>query len=280
LKKIKKTDKAKAMSDTAPVVEETKKTSAKEEWSDMAKTAIIAVIIALIIRTFIFEPFNIPSSSMRPTLLVGDYLFVSKYEYGYSRHSFPFGVGGFEGRIMSKMPERGDVIVFKLPSNTSVDYIKRVVALPGDTVQVIGGRLYLNDERVEREVVGLKDYVGDRGGNVKVQHYIETLPGGVMHDIYEVGDSERLDNTEKYRVPEGHVFAMGDNRDNSMDSRVLDHVGYIPVENIVGRAERLFFSTNGKARIYEIWKWPFSIRYNRIFNAVGPVKPAADKKGA
>jgi len=268
------------MSDTAPVVEDTKKTSAKEEWSDMAKTAIIAVIIALIIRTFVFEPFNIPSSSMRPTLLVGDYLFVSKYEYGYSRHSFPFGVGGFDGRIMGKMPERGDVIVFKLPSNTSVDYIKRVVALPGDTVQVIGGRLYINDERVEREVVGLKDYVGDRGGNVKVQHYIETLPGGVMHDIFEVSDTERLDNTEKYRVPDGHVFAMGDNRDNSMDSRVLDHVGYIPVENIVGRAERLFFSTNGKARIYEIWKWPFSIRYNRLFDAVGPVKPVADKKGA
>jgi len=280
LKKIKKTDKVEAMSDTAPVVEDTKKTSAKEEWSDMAKTAIIAVIIALIIRTFVFEPFNIPSSSMRPTLLVGDYLFVSKYEYGYSRHSFPFGVGGFDGRIMGKMPERGDVIVFKLPSNTSVDYIKRVVALPGDTVQVIGGRLYINDERVEREVVGLKDYVGDRGGNVKVQHYIETLPGGVMHDIFEVSDTERLDNTEKYRVPDGHVFAMGDNRDNSMDSRVLDHVGYIPVENIVGRAERLFFSTNGKARIYEIWKWPFSIRYNRLFDAVGPVKPVADKKGA
>tara|TARA_R110002094_G_scaffold36870_3_gene49570 strand:+ start:1512 stop:2357 length:846 start_codon:yes stop_codon:yes gene_type:complete len=280
LKKTKHKNKAKAMSDTAPVVENVKKPTAKEEWSDMFKTAIVAVIIALIIRTFVFEPFNIPSSSMRPTLLVGDYLFVSKYEYGYSRHSFPFGVGGFEGRIMSKMPERGDVIVFKLPSNTSVDYIKRVVALPGDTVQVIGGRLYINDERVERDVVGIKDYKGDNGGTVKVQHYIETLPGGVMHDIYEVGDSERLDNTEKYRVPDGHVFAMGDNRDNSMDSRVLEHVGYIPVENIVGRAERLFFSTNGKARIFEIWKWPVSIRYNRLFDSVGPVKPASADKGA
>ena len=271
------------MSDTAPVASEDQKLkqkpSAKEEWSDMFKTAVIAVIFAVIIRTFIYEPFNIPSSSMRPTLLVGDYLFVSKFEYGYSRHSFPFGLGGFDGRIMShKFPERGDVIVFKLPTNTSTDYIKRVIGLPGDTVQVIGGRLYINDERVDREIVGLKEYPGDHGGTVKVQHYLETLPGGVVHDIYEVSDNDTLDNTPKYRVPEGHVFAMGDNRDNSQDSRVQSVVGFIPLENIVGRAERIFFSTNGKARIYEVWKWPFSIRFNRIFDSVAPIRPAAEKK--
>lgn len=270
-------DKAVNMSDTVSPAEEVKKPSAKEEWSDLFRTAVIAIIIAMIIRTFIFEPFNIPSSSMRPTLLVGDYLFVSKYEYGYSRHSFPFGIGGFDGRIMEKMPERGDVIVFKLPSNTSIDYIKRVVALPGETVQVIGGRLYINDERVEREPVGVADYKGDYGGaTVKVQHYIETLPGGIVHDIFEVSDSDRLDNTEKFRVPDGHVFVMGDNRDNSQDSRVQAQVGFIPLENIVGRADRLFFSTNGDARIYEFWKWPFAVRYERLFDKIGPIRPDAD----
>mgnify|MGYP003632160764 CR=1 FL=1 len=262
------------MSDAAPATDAVKKISAKDEWSDMFKTAMIAVVIALIIRTFLFEPFNIPSSSMRPTLLVGDYLFVSKYEYGYSRYSFPFGVGGFDGRIMGKVPQRGDVIVFKKPTDTSIDYIKRVVALPGETVQMIGGRLYINDERVEREAIGMKEYVGDNGGRVKVHHYIETLPGGILHDIYEVKDNDMLDNTVKYRVPAGHVFAMGDNRDNSQDSRVQSQVGYIPVENIVGKAQRLFFSTNGKARIYEIWKWPSSIRFSRMFDSIGPIRPA------
>lgn len=264
------------MSDTSSAVKTPEKPSSKEEWSDMFKTAVIAIIIAVFIRTFAYEPFNIPSSSMRPTLLVGDYLFVSKFEYGYSRYSFPFGVGGFDGRIMSnKMPARGDVIVFKLPTNTGIDYIKRVVALPGETVQMIGGRLYINDERVEREAVGIKEYQGDHGGKVKVNHYIETLPGGVLHDIYEVQDNDILDNTQKFRVPDGHVFVMGDNRDNSQDSRVSSQVGYVPMENIVGRADRLFFSTNGKARIYEFWKWPFSIRYSRIFDAIGPTRPAA-----
>ena len=224
------------MSDAAPATDAVKKISAKDEWSDMFKTAMIAVVIALIIRTFLFEPFNIPSSSMRPTLLVGDYLFVSKYEYGYSRYSFPFGVGGFDGRIMGKVPQRG--------------------------------------ERVEREAIGMKEYVGDNGGRVKVHHYIETLPGGILHDIYEVKDNDMLDNTVKYRVPAGHVFAMGDNRDNSQDSRVQSQVGYIPVENIVGKAQRLFFSTNGKARIYEIWKWPSSIRFSRMFDSIGPIRPA------
>jgi signal peptidase I len=261
------------MSDAAPATEEVKKISAKDEWSDMFKTAMIAVVIALIIRTFLFEPFNIPSSSMRPTLLVGDYLFVSKYEYGYSRYSFPFGVGGFDGRIMGKVPQRGDVIVFKKPTDTSIDYIKRVVALPGETVQMIGGRLYINDERVDREPIGIKEYVGDNGGRVKVNHYIETLPGGILHDIFEVKDNDMLDNTGKYRVPSDHVFVMGDNRDNSQDSRVQSQVGYIPVENIVGKAQRLFFSTNGKARIYEIWKWPVSIRFSRMFDSIGPIRP-------
>ena len=170
---------------------------------------------------------------------------------------------------MAHEPERGDVAVFKLPTDTRVDYIKRVVGLPGDTIQVINGRLYINDEIVPREAVGMAQYDKEIAGSEKVMEYVETLPGGVKHTIYEESDNEPLDNTEKYTVPEGHYFMMGDNRDNSRDSRVLDLVGYVPFDNLEGRAEVLFFSTNGSARLYEVWKWPWSIRYNRVFEKIG-----------
>lgn len=253
--------------DKAPFVD-------KEEVSEFAKTAIIAVLLALMIRTFLYEPFNIPSGSMLPTLLVGDYLFVSKPAYGYSRHSFPFSMGGFEGRIMGDEPKRGDVAVFKLPSNTSIDYIKRVIGLPGDTVQVIRGRLYINGEIVEREPVGLaqsdenKEYI-----NHTLLEYIETLPGGSIHRIYEESDNEDLDNTPLYKVPEGHYFMMGDNRDNSQDSRVQGFVGYVPFENLVGRADIRFFSVSEEAKVFNPLTWPGSIRYSRIFSTIGPVRP-------
>lgn len=245
--------------------------SAKEELTELSKAVVVAVVLALMIRSLLFEPFNIPSGSMKPTLLVGDYLFVSKPAYGYSRYSFPFGAAPIEGRVMDEdKPQRGDVIVFKLPSNTSVDYIKRVVGLPGDTIQVRRGRLYINGDMVEREFVKLVQDDTPYGGQ-RLNHYIETLPGGTVHDIYEVGDDRALDDTKLYVVPEGHYFAMGDNRDNSQDSRVLDSVGYIPAENIVGRADFIFFSANGEVGLFEIWKWPWGMRYDRFFKDIDPV---------
>ena len=241
----------------------------KEDWGELAKTTFIAILLAMLIRTFLFEPFNIPSGSMIPNLLVGDYLFVSKYSYGYSRHSFPFGLAKFEGRINGKKPVQGDVIVFKLPTDTSVDYIKRVIGMPGDTIQMINGRLYINDKRIEREATGMSEYDNGFGQAVKVTVYKETLPDGVVHTIYEEGDDMPLDNTEKFTVPENHYFMMGDNRDNSRDSRVQDLVGYVPFDNLVGRAEFIFFSTNGSANIVQFWKWPWTIRYNRLLTHIG-----------
>ncbi len=251
--------------------------NAREEWTEFLKTAMIAVVLALLVRTFFFEPFNIPSGSMKPTLEVGDYLFVYKPAYGFSRFSFPLGMAPIEGRVWSgeKEPRRGDVIVFKLPTNTRIDYIKRIVGMPGDTVQVIGGKLYINRQLVPRDPVGLKR-VEDGGTITTMMEYIETLPGGIMHRIYEESDDGPLDNTEEYVVPDGHYFAMGDNRDNSQDSRVLSHVGYIPLENIVGRASFLFFSTNGHAHLAEFWKWPWTVRYERLFQKIGPVRPLMD----
>lgn len=248
--------------------------TAREEWAEFFKTAMIAVVLALLIRTFLFEPFNIPSGSMKPTLEVGDYLFVYKPAYGFSRYSFPFGLAPIEGRIWGgdDMPERGDVIVFKLPTNPSIDYIKRIVALPGETVQVVDGELYINRQKVERDFVRLKQ-LDEGNGKITMTEYIETLPGGIMHPIYEESDDRPLDNTEEYVVPEGHYFAMGDNRDNSQDSRVSNLVGFIPLENIVGRASFIFFSTNGYANLAEVWKWPWTVRYDRLFDKIGPVRP-------
>ncbi|MBP7722261.1 MAG: signal peptidase I [Alphaproteobacteria bacterium] len=248
--------------------------NAREELGEFFRTAVIAVILALLIRSFLYEPFNIPSGSMKPTLEIGDYLFVNKPAYGYSRYSFPFGIIPISGRIWAAEPERGDVIVFKLPSNTHVDYIKRVIGLPGDKIQVRSGRLYINNELVPREPVGMvkdEEFVG--GPTVAMVEYLETLPGGVIHRIYEESDDEILDDTEIYEVPDGHYFMMGDNRDNSQDSRVTGLVGFVPLENVVGEADFIFFSTNGYARIFEFWKWPWTMRYERFFKSIEPVRP-------
>ncbi len=251
----------------APLIE-------KGEVSEFAKTAIIAVLLALVIRTFLYEPFNIPSGSMLPTLLVGDYLFVSKPAYGYSKYSFPFGMANFEGRMMEEKPKRGDVVVFRLPSNPSIDYIKRLVGLPGETIQVIAGRLYINGELVEREPVGLVQS-DDNTDLIErpVMEYIETLPGGIMHRIYEESDNEELDNTPEYTIPANHYFMMGDNRDNSMDSRVSSLVGFVPFDNFVGRAEILFFSVNESAQMFNPLSWPGTMRFYRMFDLIGPVRP-------
>lgn len=250
--------------DTATGKSQEKKSSFRET----LRTVVIAALIALGVRTFAYEPFNIPSGSMLPTLLVGDYLFVSKLSYGYSRFSLPLSLPLFKGRLFASHPERGDVAVFRLPTDTRTDYIKRIVGLPGDKIQVRGGILHVNGKAVKRRRI--KDFVQrDEWGNaVGMAQYVETLPGGRDHLIIERSDHDQLDNTSVYTVPSGFYFAMGDNRDNSLDSRVGNLVGFVPAENLIGRAEVLFFSTNGKARLWEIWKWPFAIRFSRLFDGV------------
>lgn len=242
----------------------------EEGWGEAIRTVIYAVLIAMVIRSLAYEPFNIPSGSMLPTLLVGDYLFVSKYPYGYSRHSFPFSPPLFEGRVWESPVERGDIAVFKFPYDNSTDYIKRIVGLPGDRLQMKDGVLYINDEPVKRELVG-KAIVPGAYSQGPVPHYRETLPNGRSYVTLDINGNSRVDNTGVYTVPPGHYFAMGDNRDDSTDSRFpLEQrgVGYVPAENLVGRAEFLFFSIKGDAHFWEVWKWPTAIRFNRIFNAV------------
>jgi len=233
------------------------------------RTIIYAMLIAGAVRTLAFEPFNIPSGSMIPSLLIGDYLFVSKYAYGYSRYSMPFGIGPGGGRILGSGPEVGDIAVFKKPTENKIDYIKRVVGLPGDRIQVVGGILHINGAPVERKRI--EDFIDrDRDGNIiRAPQYIETLPNGRSHRIIEfLGDNGPADNTGVYVVPPGHYFMMGDNRDNSADSRYLSEVGYVPAENLVGRAEILFFSGDGSAALWEVWRWPWAIRYSRLFQRI------------
>ncbi len=241
-------------------------------WLESIKTIVYAGLIAIGIRTVAFEPFNIPSGSMIPTLLVGDYLFVSKYSYGYSRHSMPFSPNLFSGRILGRLPERGDVAVFKLPRDNSTDYIKRIIGLPGDRIQLRGGVLHLNGQPVRRELLGNFTVEGD-GPRMVVRQYREILPPqpGIephVHNILEISDDQPFDNTGEFAVPANHVFAMGDNRDNSLDSRAQNAVGFVPVENLVGRAEFIFFSVDGSARWWEVWAWPMAIRWTRLFSGV------------
>jgi signal peptidase I len=238
-------------------------------WAETVKTVVYAILIAVVVRTVAFEPFNIPSGSMIPTLLIGDYLFVSKYSYGYSRYSLPFGLPLIPGRIFQSMPERGDVAVFKLPRDNKTDYIKRIVGLPGDRIQVKAGILYINDQPVKRDRIEDLVLRDGFGNEQRFFQYTETLPNNRKHRIIEMSDRQAgTDDTPVYQVPTGHVFAMGDNRDNSQDSRFLTQVGYVPVENLVGRAEILFFSTDGSASWWEFWRWPFAVRYDRLFQGI------------
>ena len=235
---------------------------------ESVKTIVYALMIALIIRTVAFEPFNIPSGSMMPTLEIGDYLFVSKYSYGYSQHSLPLSMPLIPGRLFFSEPKRGDVAVFKLPSDNRTDYIKRIVGIPGDKIQMKNGRLQINGKTVNRRKIDQYVIPDNFGQNRRVTKYVETLPNGKAYTIMEMSDLGPLDNTGIYFVPEHHYFAMGDNRDNSQDSRVRPQVGFIPKKNLVGRAEVLFFSTNNNARWWEIWKWPSAIRVERFFQSI------------
>jgi len=245
------------------------------------KTVVYALLIAGVFRTLFFQPFWIPSGSMKDTLLIGDFLFVNKMAYGYSQHSCPFSLCPFPGRILGSEPERGDVVVFRHPVNNS-DFIKRVIGLPGDRVQVIDSVLYINGEEAVQTPAGIFEETFERqgpggnlplcqnpavglGGTCEKQRYIETLPGGATHDILDVRTSG-LDNTPVYTVPEGHFFFMGDNRDNSTDSRVpqsASGVGFVPFENLIGRADRVMFSSAGKS-LFFFWTW----RPDRFFKAI------------
>ena len=238
----------------------------KESKAELLKTIIIAGAIALGFRSFLFEPFNIPSGSMVPTLLVGDYLFVSKFSYGYSRYSFPFGIVPFSGRIAEDKPERGDVVVFRQPTDVSIAFIKRVVGLPGDHIQVKDGVLHINSVPVKRTYLG-KTTARNALYAIDFKVYEESFPNGTKHFIQERSDNDSLDNTVEFTVLEDHYFMMGDNRDNSRDSRTSS-VGMVPAENLIGKAQILFYSHDGSARIWEIWKWPFAIRYGRLGDSI------------
>ena len=250
---------------------------------ETAKVILQALAIAFFVRTFLFQPFNIPSSSMYPTLKIGDYLFVSKLSYGYGKYSFNFSFGGFSGppwlsccsfvdfpgrKILPDTPKRGDVAVFKYPQDLNVDYIKRVIGLPGDRIQMKAGVLFINGVEVPKTRV--EDYVdprGESGQGPVVAQFEETLPNGVKYRVLDFGDTS-VDTTDEYVVPAGHYFMMGDNRDNSQDSRFLDKVGYVPIENFMGRADIIFFSFAPGASLTEPWKWPTQIRWTRFFNFI------------
>src|SRR5688572_5282746 len=226
-----------------------------------------ALIIALVIRTVLFQPFNIPSGSMKATLLVGDYLFVSKYSYGYSHFSLPFSPPIFSGRIFASQPDRGDVVVFRLPKDTSTDYIKRVIGLPGDKIQMVDGVLHINGQAIKREAVPAFVEAEEGLPAAPVKRWRETLPNGVSYYVLDLVENGFADNTQVYTVPAGEYFMMGDNRDNSTDSR-FSQVGTVPFENFIGRAQIIFFSVYEGERAWEFWRWPVSVRWSRLLTIV------------
>lgn len=241
-------------------------------WWETIKIVIEALAIAMVVRLFFYQPFNIPSGSMKETLLVGDYLFVSKLSYGYSKYSFTSSFDLFDGRIFGAEPKRGDVIVFKLPRDNSTDYIKRLIGLPGDEIVVRGGVLFINGQEVPRVADGEFVTREDGGPPRRIKRYTETLPNGVTYHVLDSEPNGPFDNVGPYKVPEGHYFMMGDNRDNSTDSRAQWGVGYVPYENLIGRAEVIFFSAAvdepGAFSWTRPWTWPFDIRWSRFIKLV------------
>ena len=236
------------------------------------KSIFLAVFIALLIRSFFVEPFNIPSGSMKPNLLVGDFIFVSKWSYGYSKHSLPFSLdlipdslNMFPDKIFSKIPKRGDVVVFKTPQDNRTDYIKRLIGLPGDTIQIIDGQIKINNKLIIRKKNEDFVDVNKKGDKKRVRKYLEYFFEKEV-EVLDIMDNGMVDNTNKYLVPEGFFFVMGDNRDNSQDSR-FSVVGFVPLQNLVGKAQFVFFSLEN-SRFFQIWKWPKSIRYDRLFKSI------------
>ena len=235
---------------------------------DNLKTLVFALIIAILIRSLIIQPFYIPSSSMEPTLLVGDRIFVSKYEYGYSKHSFPFSPNLTDKRFFSKLPEQGDLVVFKTPADNRTDYIKRLIGLPGDEIQFIDGELFINKEKIIKEETTVSEPI--RCGNffLNTNIFIETLPNGVRH-FAAYNKEGTLRNTQKYLVPKNHFFLMGDNRDCSKDSRFLKDVGYVKRINLVGKAKIIFFSNDtNKSSLLKFWNLNNSFRFERTFKGL------------
>ena len=240
----------------------------KNFFIDNIKTLFYALIIALIIRSIIIQPFYIPSSSMEPNLLVGDRLFVTKYSYGYSKHSFPFSPPIFNGRILSTVPNRGDVIVFKTPSDNRTDYIKRLIGLPGDLIQFIDGDLFINNNQVLKSRISTNDKIYCGNKILPVNTFEEKLPNSVKY-ISVYSSEYTFQNTDKFIVPPKHYFFLGDNRDCSKDSRFLSTVGYVHENNLVGKARFIFFSSDyRKGSIFKFWKWHETIRLNRFFKKI------------
>ena len=235
---------------------------------DNLKTLFYALIIAIIIRSLLLQPFYIPSSSMDPNLLVGDRLFVTKYSYGYSRHSFPFSPNIFVGRILFSKPKMGDVVVFKTPADNRTDYIKRLIGLPGDEIQFIDGDLYINNNQILKTSIKSSDSVFCGNDKIKVNFFNEKLPNGKIYRTAYRKDYS-FQNSDKFLVPENHYFFLGDNRDCSKDSRFLSAVGYVHQDNLVGKAQFLFFSSNYRiGSIFKFWDWKNIIRFNRFFKKI------------
>ncbi|MET0156116.1 MAG: signal peptidase I [Rickettsiales bacterium] len=244
--------------------------SLRKEAGSFLFSVVIALVVALTFRSLFFEPFYIPSGSMKPTLLEGDYVFVSKYTYGYSRYSFPLGFPLFKGRVLGREPKRGEVVVFKHPKNPGVNYIKRLIGLPGDVIRVTGGRLFINGEAVRRDSIApFGDTEKTEDGSktrVSVPAYQETLPGGANFTTIDALKRGPLDNTGDYTVPPGHYFVMGDNRDNSVDSRVPEGVGFVPEENLLGPARVVLFSSD--ASFIKLYSWIANFRTDRILRSL------------
>jgi signal peptidase I len=275
-----------AAADQPPAEPAAEPAAKKEGWWDTIRFLLIVFAFAIVIRTFIAAPFSIPSGSMLPRLMIGDYLFVAKWPYGYSRFSFPFGIMGYDGRMLGGLPERGDVVVFRHPGADNEDWVKRVIGLPGDTVQVRSGQVFLNGRPLPRTRIA--DYLvpvspnspcrrvgpltregagGDGQRLCAYARFRETLPGGRSYDVIDQDPAGDLDDTALFRVPEGQLFVMGDNRDDSQDSRVpvqLGGVGMLPVDNVLGRALVTFFSTDGAAQWLLPWTWLGAARWDRI----------------
>ena len=232
------------------------------------KTLFYALVIAVIIRSLIIQPFYIPSSSMEPSLLVGDRIFVTKYSYGYSKHSFPFSPPIFKGRILSNKPERGDIVVFKTPADNRTDYIKRLIGLPGDQVQFLDSNLYINNSEVIKSRLSSSDKIYCGTYDLDVYTFEENLPNGIKHKSVYLKDFP-YENSDAFVVPEDHYFFLGDNRDCSKDSRFLSSVGYVHKDNLVGKAQFIFFSSDKRlGNIFSFWKWNKSLRLKRFLKKI------------